>query len=113
MRFTTFNAFFLSLGTIATVNARKDNEIMRKGGIDLSREPDPNFIDHAGTPPAECFWFMYYNGQRIDAGTCYSAWSFGLKVGSSFVDIKTDEDCNLYGTYAPGWIVLGKKRPGF
>ncbi|TLS27181.1 hypothetical protein PpBr36_05563 [Pyricularia pennisetigena] len=113
MRYATFEAFFLILGTIATVDGKIENAIMRGNYIDLSREPDPNFIDHPGIPKPECFWFMFHDGQRVEAGTCYSNWEFGMQVGPSWVTIQSDEHCNLLGTYTPGWMVLGKKRPGF
>lgn len=110
MRYTSFSAFFLTLGTITTVDAKIENAIVPGFRIDLSREPNPVVYDAPASSVQECFWFMFYNGQRVDAGACHSDWSFGLQVGKRFVQIKTDKKCNLHGTYAPGWIVLGRER---
>nr|QCS35869.1 AVR-Pik [Pyricularia oryzae] len=113
MRVTTFNTFLLTLGTVAVVNAETGNKYIEKRAIDLSRERDPNFFDNPDIPVPECFWFMFKNNVRQDDGTCYSSWKMDMKVGPNWVHIKSDDNCNLSGDFPPGWIVLGKKRPGF
>lgn len=113
MRFVTFNTVFLTLGTISIVNAQNEYIDAKKHGIDLSRERAPNFVDHPGIPPSDCFWFLYKNYVRQNAGVCQSDWSFDMKIGQYWVTIHTDEGCRLSGIIPAGWLILGMKRPGF